>query len=324
MFVPNLVIPHTRPLHTRSNCRPLTATKGLVNTLMTTVPPAYRVPLPDPLTDLLGKHLPDLPDHQLSVTKAQLAAEAAERCRAALAGAPDAWALIQHLRDLLDDGQGEGFAVLTTAPLLDHHGLDDGLTAITVVLSCLATPVKTNDDQPLWNRLDADGSPLHIDAVRAPRPPDYTAFLCIRPDPRGGGLSLVSPIRRAVSRLTGDERLLLARPHETGTTTVTGPVLGMFSVLDPTLPPPDRFIRFNPHTLLKNAGPADPHTRALQALGRELTALQRRMRLDFGDLLITNQHLSAHGHGAVGGFQHHIPAHQRRQMWRIHLRTFTP
>ncbi|MEX3100912.1 MULTISPECIES: TauD/TfdA family dioxygenase [unclassified Streptomyces] len=300
---------------------------------MTTVPPAYRVPLPDPLTDLLGKHLPDLPAPELDLTDGQLNARTADRYRAVLAETPDAWALIQHLRDLLDDDQGEGFAVLTTAPLLDHHGLDDGRTAITAVLSWLATPLKAYANEPLWNLLDSapqptvDDNPLHIDAICAARPPDYTAFLCTRPDPRRGGLSLVSPTHRAVSRLTDDERLLLTdrirRPHEPKATTGTGPALDVFSVLEDTLPSADTFVRFHP-SILKHAAPDDPHTHALHALKDELTARQRRMRLDFGDLLITNQHLCAHGHSTLSGFQNHLPPHQRRQMWRIHLRTNTP
>ena len=79
---------------------------------------------------------------------------------------------MQHLRDLLDDDQGEGFAVLTTALLLDHHGFDDGLKAITAVLSWVATPLKVYDNEPLWSRLNVDPEdaagekPLHIDAIR--------------------------------------------------------------------------------------------------------------------------------------------------------------
>ncbi|WP_075737812.1 TauD/TfdA family dioxygenase [Streptomyces acidiscabies] len=299
---------------------------------MTTVPPAYRVSLPDPLINLLGKHLPDLPRPELNPASGQLSTYAADHYRAVLAGASDAWALVQHLRDLLDDDQGEGFAALATAPLLDHHGLDDGRTAITAVLSWLATPLKAHDDERLWSLLDGDPqhtvdeNPLHIDAVYTAQPPDYTAFLCTRPDPRGGGLSLVAPIRRAVSRLTDDQHLLLTRRirrRETEATPRTGPVLDVFPVLDDTLPPADGFVRFHP-SILKNTDPATPHTRAVHALENELTACQRRMRLGFGDLLLTNQHLSAHGHGALGGFQNHLPAHQRRQMWRIHLRTSTP
>ncbi|WP_416968292.1 TauD/TfdA family dioxygenase [Streptomyces sp. 4F14] len=300
---------------------------------MTTVPPAYRVPLPDRLIDLIGKHLDDLPNPKLSLTDGQLSADVADRYRAVLAGTPDAWALIQHLRDLLDDDQGEGFGVLTATPLLDHRGIDDGLKAVTVILSWLATPLKTNDTEPLWSLLDADPqhtvdqSPLHIDAVHTARPPDYTAFLCGRPDPRGGGLSLVSPIHRAISRLTDDEHALLTdrihRPHDTDTTTGTGTILDVFPVLDTTLPPADGYVRFHPH-LLKNTDPADPHTSALHALEHELVARQRRMRLAIGDLLITNQHLCAHGHGALGGFQHHLPDKQRRRIWRIHLRASGP
>ncbi|WP_075737448.1 TauD/TfdA family dioxygenase [Streptomyces acidiscabies] len=300
---------------------------------MTTVPLAYRVLLPDQLVDLLGKHLVDLPEPELDPIDGKLSREAVDRYRAVLGGSPAAWAVVQHLRDLLDDDQGDGFAVLTAAPLLDHHGFDDALKAVTVILSWLATPVKAYDSERLWSRLDAEpehaagASPLHIDAINAVRPPDYTAFLCVRPDPRGGGLSLVSPIRRAVSHLTDDERLLLAdrvyRFHGTPDTTGTGSVLNTFPVLDDNAPSAENFVRFDPR-MLNDADRGDPHTSAARALERELITRQRRLRLGFGDILIINLHLCASGHGALGGFQKDIPEEQRRQLRQIYLRTSEP
>ncbi|WP_159060532.1 hypothetical protein [Streptomyces acidiscabies] len=46
---------------------------------MTTVPPAYRVLLPDRLIDLLGKHLVDLPEPELAPLNGQLRAYAVDR-----------------------------------------------------------------------------------------------------------------------------------------------------------------------------------------------------------------------------------------------------
>ncbi|MET8979399.1 TauD/TfdA family dioxygenase [Streptomyces sp. NPDC004539] len=304
-----------------------------MTTSMTSVPPAFRVPLPDPVVELLGKHIVELPDPELDLFDGHVRAEVADRYRAVLTGTPDAWAVVRHLRDLVDDDQGEGFAVLTAVPLLDHYGFDDGLKAMTVVLSWLATPLKADDGVSLWKPLSVGpeqvtgARPLHVDMIHTTRPPDYTAFLCTRPDPRGGGLSLVSPVRRAVFRLSDDERRLLTDHvyglRDAGAMTGVGPVLDAFPVLDDSLPPTDGFVRFDPQ-MLKDADRGDPHTSAARALERELIAAQRRFRLGLGDLLVTNQHLCAHGHGALGGFQSDIPEDQRRRMRQIHLRTHEP
>jgi len=299
---------------------------------MTTVLP--RVPLSDALTDFLGERAHHLPSPWLS--DGHLRAGVAKDYAAVRTASSEAQEAARHLRDLLDDPHGEGYAVLDLVPVLDHYGLGYGQKAATIILSWLGTPIRAYDHWPLWRTLNVDmlvapvhataPRPLHLDAVNAVRPPDYTAIMCVRPDPFGGGYTLVSQVRRAVDRLSGDERALLAEEvfyhEEYSSVTATGGDLGVFPVLDER-PPADGFVRF--HSAMPTDGDRDdPHTSALRALERELIAGQSRFRLAVGELLVVNQHLCAHGREALGSGQTSIPEEQRLMAWQTYLRAAKP
>ncbi|QNP74955.1 TauD/TfdA family dioxygenase [Streptomyces roseirectus] len=290
-----------------------------------------RLPVPETFIDFLGEHSHCVPGPWLHGSR--LRDEVTDAYEALRAASPEAQEVTRRLRDLLDDPYGEGCAVLGLAPVLDHYGLGYGQKAATIVLSWLGTPLRLRDQQPLWHTQSVDlllspvrttaPRPLHLDAVSAVRPPDYTAFLCVRPDPRGGGHVLVSQTRRAVNRLGEDERALLAETvfHHDEHTAVTGVggALDVFPVLD-GLSPLDGFVRFHPDMAADRA-PTDLHTSALHALHRELTVGQRRFPLTPGDLLIVNQHLSAHGRDALGHGQTTLPEERRRTTWQTYLHT---
>ncbi|MFG3370552.1 TauD/TfdA family dioxygenase [Streptomyces sp. NPDC048156] len=295
--------------------------------------PGFRVSLPETLVDLLGKRVIDLPAPDLD--NGHLRADVAAAYDSVRAELPEAQLLVRRCRDLLDDPFGDGFAVLQLGALLDHYGLNDGQKAATVLLSWLGTPLRAFDKWPLWKPLGtnlaiepmrATGSgynPLHIDVVNATRPPDYSALLCVRPDPRGEGYSLVSQLRRAVQSLSDEERELLAEPvfrdgaffELTGVGTEYAP----FPVLD-QLPADGGFVRFTAK-MLPDMDPSDPHTSAVRALERELIAGQRRFLLGFGDLVVVNQHHCVHGREKLGHGQEDVPEQRRRLLWQMFLRT---
>ncbi|MFC9502677.1 TauD/TfdA family dioxygenase [Streptomyces sp. NPDC057002] len=300
---------------------------------MTTAPSTYRVPLPETLIGLLGKRVIDLPAAELDGGLLHEDVSAAyDRVRAE---SPEAQILVRRCRDLLNDPDGDGFAVLEVGPLLDHYGLDDGQKAATIVLSWLGRPLRVFDKWPLWKPLGtnlaidpmrATGSgynPLHIDVVNTTEPPDYSALLCVRPDPRGKGHSLVSQLRRAVNRLSEGERASLAEEvfHDGAFYDLTG--VGReydpFPVLDGR-PAFAGFVRFTAK-MLPGMDLNDPHTSAVRALERELIAEQKKFFLGFGDLIVVNQHLCVHGREALGERQEEVPEAQRRLLWQMFLRT---
>lgn len=299
---------------------------------MATALTGLRVPLPDTLVELLGKRVIDLPAPELE--EGHLRADAAEAYDGVRAESPEAQVMVRRCRDLLDDPHGDGFAVLQVGALLDHYGLDDGQTAATVILSWLATPLRAFDQWPLWKPLGtnlaidpmrATGSgynPLHIDVVNATLPPDYSALLCVRPDPRGEGFSIVSQLRRAVARLSDDERALLAEPvFRDGAfydLTGVGDEYAPFPILD-NLPPAEGFVRFTAK-MLPEMDLRDPHTSAVRALERELVAEQQRFPLGFGDLIVVNQHNCVHGREKLGDNQETVPEGRRRLLWQMFLR----
>ncbi|WP_401491898.1 hypothetical protein [Streptomyces sp. NPDC091377] len=300
---------------------------------MTTAQSTYRIPLPEPLAELLGRQVTDLPPAELDGGLLRADVHAAyDRVRAE---SPEAQALVRRCRDLLDDPDGDGFAVLEVGALLAHYGTDDGQKAATVLLSWLGAPLRAFDRWPLWKPLGtnlttdpmrATGSgynPLHIDVVNATEPPDYSALLCVRPDPRGEGYSIVSQLRRAVDRLSESERAFLAEPvfHDGAFYDLTGvgKEYDPFPGLD-GLSPTEGFVRFTAK-MLPDMSLWDPHTSAARALERELIAEQHKFLLGFGDLIVVNQHLCVHSREARGHGQEDVPAERRRLLWQMFLRS---
>ncbi|MEV0442932.1 TauD/TfdA family dioxygenase [Streptomyces spectabilis] len=300
--------------------------------MMSSTPTPPKVALGAPLVELLAKAAPGLPDPVLN--DGHLAEEPARAYDALRQTSVEAQLLVDHCQTLLRHRYGDGYAVIEAEPLLDAGALHDDGKILTILLSWLATPLRAFDRWPLWKPLGtnldieptrAAGTgyhPLHLDIVNATRPPDYSTLLCVRPDPCGGGASLTASLRRAVARLSQTERDLLAQPAfhagDFFDLTGVGEELNPFPVLD-QLRSDDGFVRFTAR-MLADMNPRDPLTSAARALERELIADQGRFMLQRGDLLIVNQHLTAHGRERLGDGQQQIPAEQRRLMWQMFLR----
>lgn len=299
--------------------------------------PEYRVALPQELVADLVKSAAALPDWQLK--DGLLSPETAEHYRRTLSGLSHVPEFVATCDRLLNTPDGDGFAVLELSELLDTTDTDtqdDALRAITALLSLLARPLRAFDRWPLWKPLGtnltidpmratgAGYNPLHLDVVNSTWPPDYSALLCVRPDPKGRGHSLVSQIRHAVDRLDYANAELLTHPkYEDGAfydLTGVGEEWKPFPVIDGR-PPFLGFVRFTAKTLAEaEADPDDPYTKAARALEHELITGQRRFPLGRGDLLIVNQHLCCHGREALGDGQKDVPEDERRLLLQIFLR----
>lgn len=143
---------------------------------------------------------------------------------------------------------------------------------------------------------------LHIDAPNVERVPDYTSLLVLRPDPAGGGVSLIGDLQAALARLTEAEQALLHR-----TEVFEGRADGLLGVGAPLLPFPVvaaaadggwPWIRWAGKLLddPRNRG----HLPVLRRFARALDAETRAVALGRGQLLIVDQRRIAHGRTALG------------------------
>lgn len=179
----------------------------------------------------------------------------------------------------------------------------------------MAIPFQPFTRWPLWKELgtnlDADPSlstgtgynAFHMDLVNATRPPDYTTLLCIRPDPLGGGPSILSDARAAVSRLTETSRALLAdKAFRYGSfyeLSDVGEEHTPFPILDDE-PADAGFVRFTTK-MLAGAGLDEAHADAARVLAAEMVKGQVSFTLQRGDFLIVDQHRCVHGREPLGG-----------------------
>ncbi|MFF2566709.1 hypothetical protein [Streptomyces sp. NPDC058084] len=286
--------------------------------------PEYRVTLPKELVADLAQRATDLPQWLLG-NDGELSPETAARYHGVLAGLPRLAEFTTTCHQLLGAPDGDGFAVLELAELLDAAESEKaGLRAVTALLSLIATPLRAFDHGPLWQPLGTNlaNTPMHIDVVNSTLPPDYIAQLCVRPDPRGQGHSVVSQVRRAVDRLGYADAELLTHPRYVDGSffelTGVGEERQPIPILD-GLPPSEGFVRFTAMTLA-DADPADPYAKAARALERELIVGQRRFLLGRGDLLVANQHVCCHGREALGGGQEDVAEDERCLLLQIFLR----
>ncbi|MFE0642078.1 hypothetical protein ACFW2Y_10795 [Streptomyces sp. NPDC058877] len=286
--------------------------------------PEYRVTLPKELVADLAQRATDLPQWLLG-NDDELSPETVARYHGVLAGLPRLAEFTTTCHQLLGAPDGDGFAVLELAELLDAAESEEaGLRAVTALLSLIATPLRAYDHWPLWQPLGTNLAidPMHIDVVNSTLPPDYIAQLCVRPDPRGQGHSVVSQVRRAVDRLGYADAELLTHPQYVDGSffelTGVGDERQPFPILD-GLPPSEGFVRFTAK-MLADTDPADPYIKAVRALERELITGKRRFLLGRGDLLIANQHLCCHGREALGGGQEDVAEDERRLLLQIFLR----
>lgn len=153
---------------------------------------------------------------------------------------------------------------------------------------------------------------LHIDAPNVTAPPDYTSLLMLRPDPAGGGHSVIADLRAAAVLLGDDDRDVLRRPvfFEGRAEQLSGvgePMLP-FPVLEDG-PPGGTWIRWAGKLLTdeRNIG----YRPALERFASLLEVIARWVRLRRGELLIADQRRVAHGRTALGRQDNVAPSTRR-------------
>lgn len=230
---------------------------------------------------------------------------------------------------------GGGYAVLRLGNLAKALGTGDRFLRLATAFAAeVAIPFSPFPRWPLWKDIGVkvDKAPgkssgigynaFHMDLVNATLPPDYTTLLCVRPDPLGGGLSLLSDAHAAVARLSGNSRALLAETaYHYGTffdLYGVGEEYKPFPILDGSAAD-EGFVRFTAK-MLERSDLGRAHADAAQDLAAELIQGQVSLMLQPGDYLIVNQRRFLHGREALRSGQEAVPVADRRLLLQLFLR----
>lgn len=289
-----------------------------------------RIDLPRELeADLMGRSLPPW-----ELDGPFLAQSTMEKYRAELAAVPQFEETVVALRHALT-GEGGGYAVLRLGNLAKSLGTGDRFRRLAMAIAAeVAVPFSPFPRWPEWKdigvKVDKDPgkssgtgyNAFHMDLVNATRPPEYTTLLCVRPDPLGGGPSILSDPHAAVARLPENSRALLAEAaYHYGTffdLHGVGEECKPFPILDGS----DRgqgFVRFTAK-MLERSELSKAHADAARELAEELVRGQVSFMLQAGDYLIVNQRCFLHGREPLHNGQETVPAAERRLLLQLFLR----
>ncbi|TWV34902.1 hypothetical protein FRZ03_27790 [Streptomyces misionensis] len=277
----------------------------------------------------------DLPLPTWKLDGSFLATSTMERYRAELTAIPRFEETAATLRHALT-GEGGGYAVLRLGSLAKELGTDGDrfLRIATGLAAEVAVPFSPFPRWPLWKdigvKVDKDPgkssgigyNAFHMDLVNATLPPDFTTLLCVRPDPLGGGPSILSDAHAAVARLSEGCRALLAETaYHYGTffdLFGVGEEYKPFPILDGS-EPGKGFVRFTAK-MLERSELSPAHAEAARELAKELVRGQVCFMLQHGDYLIVNQRRFLHGREALHSGQETVPVAERRLLLQLFLR----
>jgi Taurine catabolism dioxygenase TauD, TfdA family len=300
---------------------------------MAITPAEANIDVPVELEKALIELAPALP--AWAVAGSFLAGSTIEQYRAQLASAPLFDETISGILRALRGATG-GYAVVRLGNIARALGTGDQfLRVATAILAGVAVPFQPFRQWPLWKEIgtNLNANPgrstgtgynaFHMDLVNATRPPDYTTLLCIRPDPLGGGPSILSDARAAASRLSPSSRALLAeKAYRYGSffeLSDVGEEYAPFAVLDSN-PVDAGFVRFTAK-MLTEPGLDEAHASAVRELTGHLIGGQLSLMLQRGDVLMLNQHRFMHGREPLGAGQEAVPPTDRRLLLQLFLRS---
>ncbi|MFD8733470.1 TauD/TfdA family dioxygenase [Streptomyces sp. NPDC059618] len=276
----------------------------------------------------------DLPLPTWELEGSFLAKPTMKRFRTELTATPQFEETAATLRHALTR-EGGGYAVLRLGNLAKTLRTGDRFRRLVTGFAAeVAVPFSPFPRWPLWKdigvKVDKDPgkssgigyNAFHMDLVNASLPPDYTTLLCVRPDPLGGGLSILSDAHAAVARLSEDCRALLAESaYHYGT------FFDLFGVGEEYSPfpilagsdPGEGFVRFTAK-MLDRSELSQAHAESAKELAEELVQGQVSFMLQPGDYLVVNQRRFLHGRKALHSGQETIPAAHRRLLLQLFLR----
>jgi hypothetical protein len=252
-----------------------------------------------------------------------------------LRGTPPSSELAAVVREIGTRLDGNGFCVARLPEIIAEQPEGIAAGAATLLATAFGSPFRIYQNNPgHWRSLGADpkrpanrsegiGLQLpHTDFCNAEFPPDIVCLLCLRPDPLGGGASLVARIDGIEDMLPPAEVEALSRPVFRDGQVVdlsgVGEDANPFAIISMT--PGERFrYRFVGH-LLDSAPEPGPRA-AVRALVDALWERMVTIPLTAGDLLLVNQHRAVHGRAALGTDQDNVPEAAKRRLLLSFLRT---
>lgn len=213
---------------------------------------------------------------------------------------------------------------------------DEDLARLETLLGALGQPLHVFRNYPFWKPLVTDPdrpagrsggtglNSLHLDCANAARPPDYVCLYCVRPDPLGGGSTLVASLDALAKQLTDDTLTALQRPMFRD---------GKFYDLDhvgadvspfPVFSETGWRWRYTGRLLETGAVPSGSveHT-ALLECDRILMSRAIILSLKAGDALIVDQRRMVHGRLSLGSGQTSVPADLRRLLVQAYCKDVT-
>lgn len=238
---------------------------------------------------------------------------------------PDAEDLVEWMADRLSrhPEASPGWAVLALPPEMNDADLQRAAAGVLAALgrpffsipsaSWLWIGQESSSEREPASFGGAGNQRLHIDAPNVERIPDYTSLLILRPDPAGGGASLVGDLQAAMAALSEDDRVQLARP-----VFFEGRADGLCGVGAPRMPFPvldatgkgRAWIRWAGKMLDDPRNPVDV-VPVLRRFADALATRAHELPLERGQLLIVDQQRVAHGRTALGD-QTSLPDGNRR------------
>lgn len=230
----------------------------------------------------------------------------------------------------------DGYAIVDMCHSLECSSMDP-LVIATAVCALIGQPLRTITKSPLWKEATVSFGkdpnsfgglgllPLHIDHVNTTMPPDWTALLCLRPDPMGGGETILANLQRAANALSSEEVRVLQVPAF-----VEGKFFGLEGLGSELNPFPiltceeDGLwqVRYTAKLLYNLAD--GPQREVLLHFTRLLEQKQKTLMLSAGQLLLMNQHIVAHGRLPLGPGQGDVPPGARRLCRQGHIRADSP
>lgn len=248
----------------------------------------------------------------------------------ALSFAPE---LISRLRRDLLDPESQGYLIVSGLGSGSPVDFDAIIKRATAICSLAGRPIKVMDKLGLWLdvpvkmdvatfRFGGTGYiPLHIDVVNSTNPPDIVGFLCERPDPLGGGLSIVSNLKRAIEQMLPEEIEFLKMPQffdgKLNNMSEVGQELNPFPIANSkgNWKPMIRFTAKMLHGL-----PDGVSKTLITKLESILIEMQEVHQIGFGDLILVNQSIVAHGRTPLGPNQELVSPNLRRLLHQVYLR----
>lgn len=256
-----------------------------------------------------------------------LALDTVDNYRYALRRVPGITPLITRMRsDLATERSARGYLVIGDVPTGPMH---KDMTVPTALCALIGQPFILSPKNGFWQDIGVNAAahpgagenPMRIDAANTTNPPDYRAHYSLRTDPRGGGISLLSNVQDMVDKLTAGEVEALSQPRF-----MEGRSLEMRGVGHEYSPFPVLERQNNGLWMVRLTGRTLPETtndtdkRLLRHVGRLLFEGRERFTLRPTSLLITNQHIVAHGQTPPGSGQEAVPQNQRRYLRQSYLR----